>query len=196
MARISFLFLIALCMYYAFDRPVFAQLMEVVLQDTVKKKNGKDTLRLDTIQVDPKDNTAERQFNEKKESYSAIYASGDTRDMVNLPKKGGIGLSINKLYNKFSRKGRHARKLQRGFESEYESDLIRAEWYPLTTKYTTLSGDSLRKFRQYYTPSLQWVQQLGNYEKVAYIQKCLKNYLDSVEIIHKQLQLPMDEVRL
>jgi hypothetical protein len=116
--------------------------------------------------------------------------------MVNLPKKGGIGLSISKLYNKLSRRGRHARRLQRGFESEYESDLIRAEWFPLTTKYTTLSGDSLQKFRQYYEPSLKWVQQLGTYEKVAYIQKCLKNYLDSVEIIHRQLQLPMDEVRL
>jgi hypothetical protein len=67
MARIGFLFLIALCIYYyAFDRPIFAHPIAVILQDTVKKKNGKDTLRLDTIQIDPKNNTARINLTRKK----------------------------------------------------------------------------------------------------------------------------------
>ncbi len=196
MVRIGFLFLIAICIYCAFDGPLLAQPIDFMLQDTVKKKNGKDTLRLDTIQVDPKNTLAEDKLNQKKEAYSAIYSLGDAKNMVNLPKKGGIGLSINKLYNKLSRKGRNARKLQRGFEREYASDLIRTAWFPLTKEYTTLSGDSLTKFRQYYEPSLKWLQEFDSYEKVAYIRKCLTNYLDSVDIIHKQLRLPVDDVRL
>jgi len=85
MARIGFLFLIVLCIYLAFDRPVFAQPIDVVLQDTVKKKNKKDTLRLDTAQVDSKNNTAQDKFNEKRETYSFIYPLGDTKEMVKLP---------------------------------------------------------------------------------------------------------------
>ncbi|MGE8293322.1 MAG: hypothetical protein ACN6ON_16640, partial [Sphingobacterium sp.] len=73
MARIGFLFLIAFCVYLASDRPVFAQPVEFVLQDTVKKKNGKDTLRLDTIQVKRKNSLAEDKLNEKKETYKSIY---------------------------------------------------------------------------------------------------------------------------
>jgi len=196
MARIGFLFLIVLCIYLAFDRPVFAQPIDVVLQDTVKKKNKKDTLRLDTAQVDSKNNTAQDKFNEKRETYSFIYPLGDTKEMVKLPKKGGIGFSISKLYNKFSRKGRHARKLQRKFEKEYQQDLIREEWYAFTKEYSKLSGDSLNKFRIYYEPSLTWLYENDRYEKIAYVHKCLKYYLDSVDIIHRRLQLPMGNAKL
>jgi len=196
MARICFLFLIAFCVYLASDRPVFAQPIEFVLQDTVKKKNVKDTLRLDTIQVKRKNSLAEDKLNEKKETYKSIYALGDSKEMVNLPKKGGVGLSINKLYNKLSRKGRNARKLQRQFEKEYQQDLIREEWYPLTKEYSKLSGDSLRKFRIYYEPTIKWFHEHDRYEKIAYIHKCLTYYLDSVDIIHRRLQFPMGNAKL
>ncbi|MDF2517795.1 MAG: hypothetical protein K0R59_3091 [Sphingobacterium sp.] len=64
MARIGFLFLVAFCVYFACDRPVFAQPVEFVLQDTVKKKNGKDTLRLDTVQVKRKNELTIKWFRE------------------------------------------------------------------------------------------------------------------------------------
>nr|WP_288809279.1 hypothetical protein [uncultured Sphingobacterium sp.] len=196
MARIGFLFLIALCIYLAFDQPVFAQPIDVVLQDTVKKKNGKDTLRLDTAQIIRKNLLAKDMLDQKKEEYKSIYFWGDTKNMVTLPHQGGIAVNLNKLYNKFSRKGRHARKLQRKFEKEYQQDLIREEWYALTKEYSKLSGDSLNKFRIYYEPSLTWLYDHDRYEKIAYVHKCLKYYLDSVDIIHRRLQLPMGNAKL
>jgi len=196
MARIGFLFLIALCIYLAFDQPVFAQPIDVVLQDTVKKKNGKDTLRLDTAQIIRKNLLAKDMLDQKKEEYKSIYFWGDTKNMVTLPHQGGIAVNLNKLYNKFSRKGRHARRLQREFEKAYQQDLIREGWYALTKEYSKLSGDSLNKFRIYYEPSLTWLYDHDRYEKIAYVHKCLKYYLDSVDIIHRRLQLPMGNAKL
>ncbi|WP_293946327.1 MULTISPECIES: hypothetical protein [unclassified Sphingobacterium] len=196
MARIGFLFLIVLCIYLAFDRPVFAQPIDVVLQDTVKKKNEKDTLQLDTAQIIRKNLSAKDILDQKKEEYRSIYFWGDTKNMVTLPHQGGIAVNLNKLYNKFSRKGRHARKLQRKFEKEYQQDLIREEWYAFTKEYSKLSGDSLNKFRIYYEPSLTWLYENDRYEKIAYVHKCLKYYLDSVDIIHRRLQLPMGNAKL
>jgi len=196
MARIGFLFLIVLCIYLAFDRPVFAQRIDVVLQDTVKKKNENDTLQLDTAQIIRKNLSAKDILDQKKEEYRSIYFWGDTKNMVTLPHQGGIAVNLNKLYNKFSRKGRHARKLQRKFEKEYQQDLIREEWYAFTKEYSKLSGDSLNKFRIYYEPSLTWLYENDRYEKIAYVHKCLKYYLDSVDIIHRRLQLPMGNAKL
>jgi len=196
MARIGFLFLIVLCIYLAFDRPVFAQPIDVLLQDTVKKKNEKDTLQLDTAQIIRKNLSAKDILDQKKEEYRSIYFWGDTKNMVTLPHQGGIAVNLNKLYNKFSRKGRHARKLQRKFEKEYQQDLIREEWYAFTKEYSKLSGDSLNKFRIYYEPSLTWLYENDRYEKIAYVHKCLKYYLDSVDIIHRRLQLPMGNAKL
>ncbi|WP_286859531.1 MULTISPECIES: hypothetical protein [Sphingobacterium] len=195
MARIGFLFLIALCIYLAFDRQVFALPKEVILQDTVKK-NGKDTLKLDTAKIIRENLSAKEKLDKKKEEYKSIYFWGDTKNMVTLPHQGGIAVNLNKLYNKFSRKGRNARKLQREFEKTYQQDLIREEWYALTKEYSKLSGDSLNKFRIYYEPSLTWFYENDRYEKIAYMNKCLKYYLDSVTIIHRRLQLPMDNAKL
>lgn len=194
MIRISFLFLFLCGIYLSFNRELFAYSVPSVgyLQDTVVKgKIRGDTLQLDTIQIKPQDVTAEDKFEQKKIAYKSIYFWGDTKDMVTLPHQGGLAVNLNKLYNKLSRKGRNSRKLQRKFEQEYELDLIREEWFPLTHEYTLLSGDSLSNFRIYYQPSLQWLRTHGRYEKVAYIQQCLDNYMDSVSIIHDLLRLPV-----
>lgn len=203
MVRASFLCLFILCLCLSFDRLVLASYgldrrdkSTLYRQDTTKRNQGKDTLELDTIQVDRRTISAKDKFAHRKEEFKLIYFWGDTKDMVTLPHQGGIAVNLNKLYNKLSRKGKNARKLQRELECAYEADLILEEWVPLTQEYTSLTGDSLIKFRHYYQPSLYWLRDNGTYEKVTYIQQCLKNYLDSVDIIHKQLLLPMDHAQL
>jgi hypothetical protein len=196
MVRIGFLSLLFFCVYFSFYRPgAFAHPAEFYYQDTIGKKGSqKDTLRLDTVSIKRK--SAADKWEEKKEEYKSIFFWGDTKNMVTLPHQGGIAVNLNKLYNKFSRKGRNSRRLQRQFEKEYQQDLIREEWYPLTQEYSKLSGDSLRKFRIYYEPSLKWLRENDRYEKIAYIHKCLTNYLDSVDIIHRRLQFPMGNAKL
>ncbi len=196
MVRIAFLSLLFFCVYFSFYRQgIFAYPIVSYNQDTIEERGSKrDTLRLDTVSIKRK--SAGDKWGEKKEEYKSIFFWGDTKNMVTLPHRGGIAVNLNKLYNKFSRKGRNSRKLQRQFEKEYHQDLIREEWYPLTQEYSKLSGDSLRKFRIYYEPSLKWLRENDRYEKIAYIHQCLRNYLDSVDIIHKRLQFPMGNAKL
>ncbi|WP_293956374.1 MULTISPECIES: hypothetical protein [unclassified Sphingobacterium] len=196
MVRIAFLSLLFFCFYFSFCRQgIFAYPIVSYDQDTIEERGSKrDTLRLDTVSIKRK--SAGDKWGEKKEEYKSIFFWGDTKNMVTLPHRGGIAVNLNKLYNKFSRKGRNSRKLQRQFEKEYHQDLIREEWYPLTQEYSKLSGDSLRKFRIYYEPSLKWLRENDRYEKIAYIHQCLRNYLDSVDIIHKRLQFPMGNAKL
>lgn len=192
MVRISFLVLLLAGLCFTVDRSVVAHSRSSMPQDTTKKGN---TLRLDTVQLKGVNSTAKDKFDQKKSDYKSIYFWGDTKDMVTLPHQGGLAVNLNKLYNKFSRKGRHSRRLQRQFEREYEADLVREEWFALTKEYTVLSGDSLTKFRMYYQPTLKWLRGKDNYEKIAYIQHCLKCYLDSVELIHSRLSLPGGDVK-
>lgn len=196
MVRIAFLSLLFFCVYFSFYRErLFAYPMVFYAQDTIEKRGSKrDTLQLDTVLIKRK--SAGDNWDEKKEEYKSIFFWGDTKNMVTLPHRGGIAVNLNKVYNKFSRKGRNSRKLQRQFEKEYHQDLIREEWYPLTQEYSKLSGDSLRKFRIYYEPSLKWLRDNDRYEKIAYIHQCLTNYLDSVDIIHRRLQFPMGNGKL
>jgi len=187
MVRIALLSLVFFCVYFSFYRErLFAYPMVSYDQDTIEKRGSKrDTLRLDTVLI-----------KSKSAGDKSIFFWGDTKNMVTLSHQGGIAVNLNKLYNKFSRKGRNSRKLQRQFEKEYHQDLIREEWYPLTQEYSKLSGDSLRKFRIYYEPSLKWLRDNDRYEKIAYIHQCLTNYLDSVDIIHRRLQFPMGNAKL
>jgi len=191
MVRIGFLSLLLCCLYLLFDREeLFAYSVGLYQNDTILGQRAKDTLQLDTAQIIRKNLSAKEKLDQKKSEYKSIYFWGDTKDMVTLPHQGGIAVNLNKLYNKFSRKGRNSRKLQKEFEEEYELDLVKEEWFPLTGEYTRLSGDSLDKFRIYFQPSLKWLHENGRYEKVAYIQECLKHYQDSVHIIHQMLSLP------
>lgn len=109
--------------------------------------------------------------------------------MVTLPHQGGLAVNLNKFYNLLSRQGRASRRLQKQFEREFEQDKVLAKWAALTQAYTALTGDSMVKFRAYYEPSSRWLRKADHYDQIAYVQHSLKNYLDSVEIIHQRLSL-------
>jgi len=155
--------------------------------DTLKNTT-KDTVQIETVTVNRQILTPEQKFNQKKEEYKLIYFWGDTKDMFSI--RNGLALNVNKLYNKFSKQGRNARRLQRVFEREYLQDIVLEKWLPLTAEYTNLQHDSLTIFRIYYQPSINWVRDLDDYERIAYIVTCLKNYRDSADYIHQMTRFP------
>lgn len=159
-----------------------------------KKAINRDTTEMDTAQVVRVTLSAEEKMAEKQLTYKSIYFWGDTKDMVTLPHQGGLAINLNKLYNLLSNKGRASRRLQRLFEREFEQDKVSAQWAALTEAYTPLTGDSLVKFRVYYEPTSIWLRKADHYDQIAYVQHSLKNYLDSVEIIHQRLSLPKLEI--
>lgn len=190
--------LLSICLLLFFSRAKSSSARFVVsYQDTIlrnKKATNRDTMEMDTAQVVSVTLSAEEKMAEKQVTYKSIYFWGDTKDMVTLPHHGGLAVNLNKLYNLFSRQGRTSRRFQRLFEREFEQDKVVAQWATLTEAYTPLTGDSLVKFRVYYEPSSIWLRKADHYDQIAYVQHSLKNYLDSVEIIHQRLSLPKLEI--
>lgn len=155
--------------------------------DTLKNPT-KDTIQIETVTVNRQVLTPEQKFNQKKEEYRLIYFWGDTKDMLSI--SNGLALNVNKLYNKFSKQGRNARRLQRVFEREYLQDIVLEKWLPLTEEYTDLQHDSLTIFRVYYQPNINWIRDFDEYERIAYIVTSLKNYRDSADYIHQMMLIP------
>ncbi|MBB2952831.1 hypothetical protein [Sphingobacterium sp. JUb56] len=191
-------FLLSICLLLFFSRAKSSSARFVFsYQDTTlrnKKIINQDTNILDTALIVGEKLTAEEKMAEKQVTYKSIYFWGDTKNMVTLPYQGGLAVNLNKLYNLLSKKGRASRRLQRLFEREFEQDKVLAQWTALTEAYTPLTGDSLVKFRSYYEPSSKWLRKADHYDQIAYVQHSLKNYLDSVEIIHQRLSLPKLEI--
>lgn len=157
-----------------------------VIYDTTHRT--KDTIRLNSVIVNKDMLNAKQRYEQKKEDYRLIYFWGDTKGMLGF--SNGLSLNLNKLYNKFSKKGRDSRRLQRVFEKEYIQDLVLEKWLPLTKEYTNLENDSLAVFRSYYQPQISWINDCDDYERIAYIVNCLKNYKDSATYIHFIMAIP------
>lgn len=160
--------------------------MKRVIYDTIRPSD--DTIRLNSVIVNNGMLNAKQKYEQKKIDYRLIYFWGDTKDMLTF--SNGLSLNLNKLYNKFSKKGQDSRRLQRVFEKEYIQDLILEKWLPLTKEYTNLEDDSLSVFRSYYQPKISWIKNYDDYERIAYIVKCLKNYRDSATYIHHIMAIP------
>lgn len=193
-----FILLLSISFLLFFSRAISSSAPFVVsYQDTNlrnKKVMNRDTIEMDTVLVLGGEMTAEQKMLEKQAIYKSIYFWGDTKNMVTLPHQGGIAVNLNKLYNLLSKQGRASRRLQKVFEQEFEQDKVQKQWAALTEAYTSLTGDSLIKFRVYYEPSSKWLRKADQYDQIAYVQHSLKNYLDSVEIIHQRLSLPKLEI--
>jgi len=154
------------------------------VQDTIRR----DTIVLEEVVVHQK-LSPEEQLEAKKAYHKEIFGLGDNKNMVIINPLGGIAVNIQKVYNHFSRRGKGARRLQRIFEEEYADDLVNALWNPLLDEYIPLQGDSLQKFSLYFKPDLDFLANATHYERVEYMVNSLKNYRDSVDVIHKNLEL-------
>lgn len=190
-------FLLSICLLLFFSRAIssvphfFVDQQDTSLRRKIVAK--RDSGVMDTALVVRRKLSAVDKMAEKQAAYKSIYFWGEIKNMVTLPHQGGLAVNLNKLYNLFSRQGRASRRLQKQFEQEFEQDQILAYWNTLSESYTPLTGDSLAKFRIYYQPTLKWLKKSDHYDRIAYVQYSLKNYLDSVTIIHQRLSLPRME---
>jgi len=83
-----------------------------------------------------------------------------------------------------------SRRLQRVFNVEFEQDLINEIWKPYTVEYTGLKSDSLFIFQIYFQPEYLFFHNASHYEKLAYISKAMRLYIDSMTMIHETIHLP------
>ncbi|MCA5006672.1 hypothetical protein [Sphingobacterium bovistauri] len=114
--------------------------------------------------VSPEDILARR-----REEYSKAYRLADPGDYVSVG-QNGAGLSIDAVYNYFSKEGRNARRLTKYFQREYEDNYIDVVFTKeLIRDVTGLEGEPLENFMIRYRPTYNFVLTADRYQLVKYV---------------------------
>lgn len=105
----------------------------------------------------------------RREEYSKAYRLADPGDFVSVG-QNGAGLSIDAVYNYFSREGKNARRLTKYFQREYEDNYIDIIFTKeFIREVTGLEGEPLENFMIRYRPTYQFVLTADRYQLVKYV---------------------------
>ncbi|MES2810142.1 MAG: hypothetical protein V4619_16035 [Bacteroidota bacterium] len=117
----------------------------------------------------------------KKRDYSKIYGSIANKDLLSInPSTAGIGvgLSIDALYNAWSRAGKNAAHLRETIDNDYRQDVIDYRFNrTLVGRITGLKGTQLSDFMRRYRPGYYFLAEASEYEFITSIQGNLKRFL-------------------
>jgi len=115
------------------------------------------------------------QFNKNKQDYKSIYVKGDVSHMVVLSAGNGrvkTGLSIDKIYNAFSKEGRNARKLQKTLTEDYQNNVVDTRFSEkIVSEVTGYKGEELNNFIINYRPPYEFVAKASDYDIIEYIKQ-------------------------
>lgn len=117
----------------------------------------------------------------KKRDYSKIYGSIAYNDLLSVnPSTAGIGvgLSIDALYNAWSRAGKNAAHLRETIDNDYRQDVIDYRFNKaLVARITGLKGSRLTDFMRRYRPGYFFLTNASEYEFITAIKANLKRFL-------------------
>jgi len=143
--------------------PLAIQLKEVTVRDSVL--------------------TPQRRLAATKQDYTKIYGSLAYDDLLSTPSSGGAGLSIDALYNAFSRSGRNAAHLRQVIESDYRQNVIDFRFNrTYVGNITGLTGERLTAFMFRYRPGYYTTKTASEYEFISSIRANLKRFLRNSRI--------------
>ena len=133
------------------------ELQEVIIRDTLRN---------------PRSILAKR-----KEENKSAYGTLANRDILSTPTLGGAGLSIDALWNSFSREGKNAAHLRAMVDQQYKEDVIDYRFNrKVVASVTGLKDKQLTDFMQKYRPGYYFVIKANEYQFVASIKANLKRY--------------------
>lgn len=119
----------------------------------------------------------EKRLQSTKLEYSKAYGSASNRDLLSVSPGAGAGISIDALWNSFSRSGRNARRLQEVIERDYHENVIDYRFNrTLVASITGLKDERLADFMQKYRPSYYTVVYDSEYQFIEYIRGCYRRY--------------------
>jgi hypothetical protein len=156
------------------------------INDTVKVDNhmpiavymGKEAIQLREVTIRDTAPTPEKKLAETKREYSKAYGLLANRDLISLPSYGGAGLSIDALWNMFSREGKDAKQLRAMVERDYKQDVIDYRFNKtLVSKVTGLKEKKLVDFMQKYRPGYYFVLKATDYDFITSIKTNYRRYL-------------------
>ncbi len=126
----------------------------------------------DTATVNPK-----RRLELTKEAYSKVYGSLDNRDILSASPSVGAGISIDALWNIFSRSGRNAEHLRKLIDEDYHQNLIDYRFNKsFVTSITGLKEPQLTSFMRRYRPSYYMASNATDYEFATAIKANLRRF--------------------
>ena len=111
-----------------------------------------------------------------RKQYSRAYGSLANRDLLSMS-SGSVGVSIDALYNIFSRAGKDARMLRNAIDEEYKADLIDQRFNrTLVARVTGLKSFQLDDFMKKYRPGYYFITYASEYELITSIRANLKRF--------------------
>lgn len=130
-------------------------------------------LKRESIYIDPVTvvarKTPEQILNQRKVDYSKAYRLADPGSLLSVG-DNGAGLSIDAIFNYFSKEGKNARRLTQYFQREYEDNIIDLRFSRELVRLTTgLEGEPLDNFMVRYRPSYSFVMEASYYQMISYI---------------------------
>nr|WP_294792174.1 hypothetical protein [uncultured Mucilaginibacter sp.] len=111
-----------------------------------------------------------------RSQYSKAYGALANRDLLSFS-GGSVGLSVDALYNMFSREGKNAKHLRDVLELDYKQNTIDFRFNrTFVGRITGLSGPKLDDFMKKYRPGYYFITYASEYELIASIRANLKRY--------------------
>jgi hypothetical protein len=127
--------------------------------------------------------TPEQQLEKTKEEYAKIYSPSLNPDFFSNSDYGGSGISIDAIWNAFSREGRNAESLRALIERDYEQHVIDYRFSrTFVERVTGLKDGKLTSFMSRYRPGYYTVRTMTDYEFITMIRTNLRRYLRNPRI--------------
>jgi len=115
-------------------------------------------------------------MSQNRSQYSKAYGALANKDLLSF-NGGSVGLSIDALYNAFSREGRNATHLRNVLELDYKQNTIDYRFNKtFVGRITGLHGTQLDDFMKKYRPGYYFITYASEYELIASIRANLKRY--------------------
>ena len=154
--------------------------------DTVKVLNyssqvvylKRSSIQLNQVDIQGAPLTPEQQLAATKREYNKVYGSLAYNDLLSVSPGSGAGISIDALYNAFSREGRNAKHLREEIQNDYYQNAIDYRYTrTLVTRVTGLKDQQLSIFMQRYRPGYWFVENASDYDFITYIKNNYRRFL-------------------
>ena len=159
--------------------------------DTIKVQNKEAlaiymvhvAIQLKEVTVRDSALTPDQQLEKTKEEYAKIYGPSLNPDFFSNSDYGGVGISIDAIWNSISREGRNAASLRELIERDYEQHVIDYRFSrTFVGRITGLKDGKLTSFMTRYRPGYFTVKTMSDYEFITMIRANLRRYLRNQRI--------------
>ena len=156
----------------------FTDTVKVAANSTILVYLKPTSIQLKQVTIRDSALNPQKRYLATKQEYGKAYGSNAYRDVLTLTPGLGAGISIDALWNMFSREGRNAARLQEIIERDYRENQIDYRFNKsFVGNITGLKDPQLSDFMLKYRPGYYMVTSTSQYEFVNSIRANLKRYL-------------------